>query len=160
MENIKYKIVLLCLGFVFIVFPVFAHPGRTASDGCHYCRTNCSKWGEVAGARHCHSGYTAPVQEYLEPTNTPRPLPTWTQKPTKKPTRIPPTPTKIQTPTRSPSPTLTKKPTVNKSQTTVEKPTKKPSNSPIPQKAEVSKLQNEKEPSQGLFQVLMSVFGW
>ncbi|RJG38278.1 hypothetical protein D1Z90_19200 [Motilimonas pumila] len=33
-----------------------AHPGRTASDGCHYCRTNCSYWGEVAKARHCHSG--------------------------------------------------------------------------------------------------------
>ena len=33
---------------------VWAHPGRTAADGCHYCRTNCDKWGEVAGARHCH----------------------------------------------------------------------------------------------------------
>ena len=32
----------------------WAHPGRTAADGCHYCRTNCDKWGEVAGARHCH----------------------------------------------------------------------------------------------------------
>lgn len=34
---------------------VAAHPGRTATDGCHYCRTNCDKWGEVAGQRHCHS---------------------------------------------------------------------------------------------------------
>ena len=32
-----------------------AHPGRTASDGCHYCRTNCAKWGEREGARHCHN---------------------------------------------------------------------------------------------------------
>ena len=32
----------------------WAHPGRTAADGCHYCRTNCDKWGEVAGTRHCH----------------------------------------------------------------------------------------------------------
>jgi hypothetical protein len=31
-----------------------AHPGRTASDGCHYCKTNCAKWGVPAGARHCH----------------------------------------------------------------------------------------------------------
>ena len=31
-----------------------AHPGNTAADGCHYCRTNCAKWGEVAGRRHCH----------------------------------------------------------------------------------------------------------
>ena len=34
--------------------PTFAHPGRTAADGCHYCRTNCDKWGEIEGARHCH----------------------------------------------------------------------------------------------------------
>lgn len=42
--------------------PVFAHPGRTASDGCHYCRTRCDYWGEVWNARHCHGGggYTAP----------------------------------------------------------------------------------------------------
>ena len=31
-----------------------AHPGGRAADGCHYCRTNCAQWGEVAGARHCH----------------------------------------------------------------------------------------------------------
>jgi len=31
-----------------------AHPGRTASDGCHYCRTNCSTWGVPWGERHCH----------------------------------------------------------------------------------------------------------
>ena len=31
-----------------------AHPGGRAADGCHYCRTNCAKWGEVAGERHCH----------------------------------------------------------------------------------------------------------
>lgn len=32
-----------------------AHPGRTASDGCHYCRTNCASWGVPAGQRHCHN---------------------------------------------------------------------------------------------------------
>ena len=31
-----------------------AHPGGRAADGCHYCRTNCAQWGEVAGERHCH----------------------------------------------------------------------------------------------------------
>lgn len=39
---------------------VFAHSGRTAADGCHYCRTNCDKWGEIWDVRHCHNGYTAP----------------------------------------------------------------------------------------------------
>ena len=32
-----------------------SHPGRTASDGCHYCRTNCESWGVPAGQRHCHN---------------------------------------------------------------------------------------------------------
>lgn len=34
--------------------PASSHPGRTASDGCHYCRTNCTSWGEVYNKRHCH----------------------------------------------------------------------------------------------------------
>ena len=37
-----------------------AHPGRTASDGCHYCRTNCSRWNVPANQRHCHGGSSAP----------------------------------------------------------------------------------------------------
>lgn len=35
-----------------------AHPGNTASDGCHYCRTNCDKWGVPWNERHCHNGST------------------------------------------------------------------------------------------------------
>jgi len=56
------KKILFVLAFIF-VFPLsaMAHPGRTASDGCHYCRTNCASWGEVAGARHCHGGGSAPA---------------------------------------------------------------------------------------------------
>ncbi len=33
---------------------IFAHPGGTARDGCHYCRTDCDKWGEAKNRRHCH----------------------------------------------------------------------------------------------------------
>jgi len=41
---------------ILLLLPSFvsAHPGRTASDGCHYCRTNCDKWGVPWGERHCH----------------------------------------------------------------------------------------------------------
>ncbi len=35
---------------------VYAHPGRTASDGCHYCRTNCDRWEVPWNERHCHGG--------------------------------------------------------------------------------------------------------
>lgn len=49
---------------------VLAHPGRTASDGCHYCRTNCGKWGVAWDQRHCHGGYVAPVTKtYSPPSN-------------------------------------------------------------------------------------------
>jgi len=42
-------------GLVLIVSTIAsAHPGRTASDGCHYCRTNCSSWGVPWNERHCH----------------------------------------------------------------------------------------------------------
>jgi hypothetical protein len=60
------------LSAIVVVFTTFlvgvnitsAHPGSTASDGCHYCRTNCDRWGEAYGERHCH--------------NTPAPTPTYT----------------------------------------------------------------------------------
>ena len=56
--------IVLLVGFkravlaVCILVPsvAFAHPGRTASDGCHYCRTRCDYWGETWNARHCHGG--------------------------------------------------------------------------------------------------------
>ena len=62
------KIIILSLLPFSVVFLVillfssnaFAHPGGLAADGCHYCRTNCAKWGEVQGARHCHGSTTGP----------------------------------------------------------------------------------------------------
>ena len=53
----------------------FAHPGRTAADGCHYCRTNCAKWGEVAGARHCHGQPSRSRQKVQPPVRHPQPAP-------------------------------------------------------------------------------------
>lgn len=93
---------LLTFTFLFIFSnPVFAHPGRTAADGCHYCKTRCDYWGVPWNERHCHGGgavqgiqESAPV--YNPPTNTPIPRPTWT-----------PVPTYIPTPTNTPSPTVT-----------------------------------------------------
>lgn len=91
---------------VFFTFSssVLAHPGRTASDGCHYCRINCDSWGVPWNERHCHDGGAVQgVQEsepiYTPPTNTPIPLPTWTPVPTNtpRPTKTP-TPTVILTP--------------------------------------------------------------
>ena len=48
-----------------------AHPGNTASDGCHYCRTRCDYWGVAWNQRHCHnSRYVAPAYTFKP---TPRP---------------------------------------------------------------------------------------
>ena len=45
------------LGVVFLAVAAvaFAHPGGRASDGCHYCRTNCEKWNLEKDERHCHN---------------------------------------------------------------------------------------------------------
>ena len=37
---------------------VLVHPGRTDSNGCHKCNTNCAKWGLDTGEYHCHNGNT------------------------------------------------------------------------------------------------------
>lgn len=67
------KILLFTVLFLGLYqLPALAHPGNTQSDGCHYCRTNCAKWGEVQGARHCHNAkinYTPP--SYTAPSYTP-----------------------------------------------------------------------------------------
>jgi hypothetical protein len=51
----------------------FAHPGGIDANGGHYCRTNCTSWGEVYGAWHSHSGgssYTSPSYSYTPPAPT------------------------------------------------------------------------------------------
>ena len=60
---------------VLVLFPVtpsWGHPGNTAADGCHYCRTNCAKWGEVEGARHCHGGGARPHRQPRQQVPPPR----------------------------------------------------------------------------------------
>jgi hypothetical protein len=79
------------LGFLLAVFflavflssdAVFAHPGNTAADGCHYCRTNCDKWGVPWNERHCHGGSSIP-------TPAPTPKPVYSPAPEPKPVPVP-----------------------------------------------------------------------
>lgn len=90
----KKLLIVLPILFLFMASNVSAHPGRTASDGCHYCRTNCAKWGEVEGARHCHNGGSVQV-------TTPRPVIATAKPSTPRPT-IAPTITPSETPTNTP----------------------------------------------------------
>ena len=56
-EVFKYSCMFLISIFILAMGTsvAYSHPGRTASDGCHYCRTNCEKWGGASyGERHCH----------------------------------------------------------------------------------------------------------
>lgn len=46
---------------------VAAHPGKTATDGCHYCRTNCDTWGVPCDERHCLEG----AMKQINPTSVP-----------------------------------------------------------------------------------------
>lgn len=109
-KAILLTIILLLVPLIFNN-SVFAHPGRTAADGCHYCRTRCDYWGVAWNERHCHNGGTVQgVQEsapvYNPLINTPTPLPTWTPVPT-----YTPIPTDTPMPTNTPSPTATPIPT-------------------------------------------------
>lgn len=63
MKSVVIVILLIVIGLT-NPLTLNAHPGRTASDGCHYCRTNCDSWGVGWDVRHCHGGYTPP------PSNT------------------------------------------------------------------------------------------
>ena len=85
-KRVKYTLLLLLivvLGLVFAV-SVHAHPGRTAADGCHYCRTNCDRWGVPWNARHCHNTGSTPAPP--PSTFTPSPPPT----PASPPIIVPP----------------------------------------------------------------------
>ncbi len=91
--------------------PTYAHPGATAADGCHYCRTNCDKWGVPWNERHCHGGgaVQAPVVKQSQPivvTNSPVPTKKIVKKPTKKPAK---TVKRKATPTKKPTSTVTPK---------------------------------------------------
>lgn len=60
--------------------PALAHPGRTSSDGCHYCRTNCDRWGVPWNQRHCHgtpSSRVAPSISRSPPQPRPQRQVTW-----------------------------------------------------------------------------------
>ncbi len=64
------KLIFASVSFIILSLPVLssAHPGNTAADGCHYCRTNCSSWGVGWNVRHCHGGKElfAPSKTLLE----------------------------------------------------------------------------------------------
>ena len=49
---------IFCVVILFNPNVVLAHPGRTDSNGCHKCNTNCAKWGLDTGEYHCHNGNT------------------------------------------------------------------------------------------------------
>lgn len=117
LSNIQVKKQFILFIFLFtFAGTVSAHPGNTAADGCHYCRTNCDKWGVPWDERHCHGGESAPAAVYEAPTNTPIPLPTWTPWPTSTPI-----PTKTPTPSITLTPTITLTPSITQTPT----PTKK-----------------------------------
>ena len=73
---------LLAVLLVAMALDAAAHPGRTAADGCHYCRTNCDRWNVEANERHCHGGGSSPTsttqtQTQQQPAACPASTGTW-----------------------------------------------------------------------------------
>ena len=54
----KVVIFIIITIFTLTLNNVYAHPGRTDSNGCHTCRTNCESWGLSPGEYHCHNSKT------------------------------------------------------------------------------------------------------
>jgi micrococcal nuclease len=102
----KKLTLFLFILFSFFIFPsrLDAHPGKTAADGCHYCRTNCASWGVPENERHCHGG-GAPVQPVQEQ------LPAQQENVVAAPQVQTYTPVPVKTIYRPPTPTLTPIPT-------------------------------------------------
>ncbi len=127
-QNLKMLVMLMLLSIV-LERPVFAHPGKTAVDGCHYCRTNCDKWGVPWNERHCHGGGTAAAAQviYTAPTNTTYPHPTWTPRPTTVPTLK-----STSTPLSTSTPTSTVSPTSSATVTLINTPSQTPTSVPAP----------------------------
>lgn len=109
-------IVLLCM-FIFPI-DVNAHPGGLDSKGCHYCRTNCAKWGLEQNEYHCHSGNTYsnskgqtfnkdgvkisdPVTNNPEPEPQPEPSPTPEPEPIPEPEPTPSPPVSNDVPSNN-----------------------------------------------------------
>ncbi len=60
----KASIPICFSGLLFLLCnSALSHPSKTASDGCHYCRTDCDRWGETHGQRHCHGADSVSMME-------------------------------------------------------------------------------------------------
>lgn len=89
MKKLLLIVVVFILFSNLFIFDVFAHPGRTAADDCHYCRTNCSSWGYVTDTRHCH-GDTPPVTKTVAPIVTTQPTKVYEPVPEPEPVVVAP----------------------------------------------------------------------
>lgn len=68
----KRKIKGLIMTMIVVLSPLYvkAHPGRTDSNGCHTCRTNCAKWGLRYGQYHCHGRKNSSTSSNTSKTTT------------------------------------------------------------------------------------------
>ena len=68
----KKKIKRLIMIMIIVLSPLYveAHPGRTDSNCCHTCRTNCAKWGLRYGQYHCHGRKNSSTSSNTSKTTT------------------------------------------------------------------------------------------
>ena len=59
MDAYPLRSAILAAALCFVAAAISAHPGGRASDGCHYCRSNCEKWDLEKDERHCHDDGSA-----------------------------------------------------------------------------------------------------
>ena len=61
------SLIILIIAMLVSANSAYSHLGRTDKNGCHYCRTNCEKWGVPKNQKHCH--YKAEPMDFLKTEN-------------------------------------------------------------------------------------------
>ena len=153
----KLLVVFLLIISIYCAVPreIYAHPGNTAADGCHYCRTNCDKWGVPWNERHCHGGGSAPAPQAAVAEQTAPVVATPILVPTVKPTA---TPRPSIQPTVKPSPSVAPSPSVTPSQSTTPSPSIEASSSAAVMGLSEIKTEPKKEVARGFWSWLFSLF--
>lgn len=74
MKKLIYFLLLIIVLFIGVGC---AHPWNTSWDGCHYCKTNCTKRGYTYNTRHCHNWWVPQfgVADPLYYSSTPKEKP-------------------------------------------------------------------------------------
>lgn len=152
---IMYRtVVVLTFLFLSIATSAFARSGCCSHHG-GVCGCGCCDGTGLSSTclpyyPQCSGGQNQTQEVYTAPTNTPKPLPTWTPVPTS---------TRIPTPSKTPTSTITSTPTIKQSLTVTQKVTVSPITklTATPTLTVIKLIDEDKETTAGFWSWLLSL---